>query len=119
MFDPANDPSGNSLRQRASMYKSQFDQAGQDEARQHGQLVGFGGLGPLQDPMWQGLFQALDEQEVDKVAGASPSPTTRYSALPEAQMGYAPTFNPQFQRSAVTGKGMHQNMPLQGLMGAR
>lgn len=122
MYPVNNDSLGNGLMQRAAAHRTQFNQDAQENARQHGQLVGFGQLGPLQDPMWEGLFQAMDEQGVRGVKGGDAG---GYQGLPESHAGiYQPTFNPQYQQSAhqqmgpATGLNPNMSGPLGGLQGA-
>lgn len=85
------DPLGIGASYRGSRYKQDFEDEGRENAREQGQLVGFGNLGPLPDPMWTGLFQALDEAGVGRARGGG--------MLPESNVGYQPTFNPAFQAS--------------------
>jgi hypothetical protein len=71
MRNPNSDPLGLGLRQRAAEHQQRFAQQGQENARAQGQLVNFGQLGPLKDPMWDAMFQSWDEAGVDKVGDAS------------------------------------------------
>lgn len=80
--NPLNDDKlGIGLRQRAKEAHRAFETEGRDYAKSQGQLVSFGQLGPLRDPMWDAYFQALDEQGVSKMAGGS---------LTSSPVGYNP-----------------------------
>jgi len=72
------DPLGIGLRQRARDYRSTINPSG------------LGDMGPLRDPMWEGLFQAMDEQNVGKVGQEGgqfgPLPSTVSSYLPQYGM---------------------------------
>ncbi len=60
-------------------------------------------FGPLPSPMWEGLFQAMQENGVSKVGEESGG---QFGALPS-------TYNPNFQQSAASSGG-----PLSGLQSA-
>lgn len=115
-MDPMNnDPLGIGLKMRAQEHRRQFDETGRTNALNHGQMVGFGHLGPLQDPMWEGLFQAMDEQGVDKTAGGD---SNGYSGLPESTAGiYKPTYGTG-QQSAAQPMPYTQSAAQRGLQAA-
>ena len=65
------DPLGIGLRSRAADYQRQLNP------------TGLGELGPLRDPMWEGLFQALQEAGVSGVkGGASPEGSNQLRGVP-------------------------------------
>lgn len=99
------DPLGNAVQGRGMQRRFEF-------AQEHPGTS----FGPLPDPKWEGLFQAMQEQGVDKVAdnsvgeargmwgnGTSDPYRPRFSSLPS-------TYNPNYQQSALG--------PLQGLQNA-
>lgn len=92
------DPLGISVKSRAKEHRRRFEAAGRTQARQQGQLVGFGQLGPLPDPQWDGMLQAWEENGVNRVRGGS---------LPQARL------TPQLGAPSVdaidraTGTGAH------------
>src|SRR3990167_4985648 len=65
------DPLGVGARQRAADYHRQWEEDQREQARQQGQYVSFGQLGPLRDPSWDAYFQVLQEKGVDRLAGGS------------------------------------------------
>lgn len=72
------DPLGIGLRQRARDFRSSINPSG------------LGDQGPLRDPMWEGLFQAMDEQNVSRVGQQGgqfgPLPSTIDQRLPQRGM---------------------------------
>lgn len=97
MFDAASDPLGVGLRSRAADYKTLWQQAADQNARDHGQLVSFGHIGPLSDPRMDGFFQAMQEAGVDKVGDASTGMKKGMFGGSEAPS----TFDPASQSSAI------------------
>lgn len=97
------DPLGSAVQGRGLQRRFQFQQQHPGSS-----------FGPLPSAAWEGLFQAMQENGVDKVADNSVGEArgmfgqgggNHFSALPS-------TYNPQFQHSAAQGG------PLQGLQGA-
>lgn len=104
MFNPNTDPLGNGLKSRAAEYKNAWQQAADQNARDHGQLVSFGHIGPLSNPAWDGFYQAMQEKGVDRLADSS-------VGMKKGMFGGfdAPdTFNANFQQSAVASKPSNQ-----------
>lgn len=66
-------------------------------------------FGPLPDPKWDGLFQAMDEQHVDKVAGGpSPSGSNAFRGQPMQMGGAFPTATGQ-RSGPMMGYGAPDN----------
>ena len=82
------DPLGIGLRQRANESRRQYENQNHALARANGQLVGFGHLGPLSDPMWDAFKQAYHERGVSKMSGGS---------LPMSRFGESTVFDPSVQ----------------------
>lgn len=97
MFDAASDPLGVGLRSRAADYKTLWQQTADQNARDHGQLVSFGHIGPLSDPSTDAFFQAMQEAGVDKIGDAS-------TGMKKGMFGgyqAGSTYDPQSQSSAI------------------
>lgn len=104
MFNSATDPLGISLKARAADHRRNYEI----------QNLGFN-MGPLKDPMWDGLFQAYQEAGVDNLADDSVGAHDTRSR--DAMWDQAPptpqTFGP-YQGSALAGGfGMAPKDPTQ------
>lgn len=134
-YDQADDPLGIGLQERARQHRERFNQLGQQNAANHGQLVSFGRPSLPMSPSMEGLFQSMQEQGMTKLGADSGS---QFGALPStAQAGqvgmesYAPrsthigmaahgggdtglgvpsTFDPRFQSSAAV-RGLQKPAP--------
>lgn len=87
MFDAATDPLGIGVKSRGMNRRQQF------EMRNLGH-----NMGPLADPQWQGLLQALQEAGVSRVADNS---VGEARGMFSPSTPYEPTFDPETQSSAV------------------
>ena len=95
------DPLGLGLRQRANASRREYEDKNRALGKANGQLVGFGNLGPLPDPMWDAFKQAYHEQGVSRMGGGS---------LPMSRFGQSTVFDPQQQT------GIDQYAPEYGAM---
>lgn len=112
-FDPATDPLGIALKERARKHREQWKA---DDARKYQDLQrdSFGtGLGlfgpsrmpggsswlggPASDPAWDGFFQAMAEAGVDRVGDSSVGADKGWWSPPAEA---SPGFDPRFQTSA-------------------
>lgn len=120
-WNAQDDPQGVGLRSRAAAYKTDWGNAAKENARQHGQLVSFGQVGPISDPKWDAFMQAMDEAGVSKVGDDSMG--VEKGMWGAASPGVS-TFNPAFQSSAVLDSGRSRQInarphpALEGLMRA-
>lgn len=87
-----------SLKQQAKEHQSAFKAAARENGRRNGQLVSFGHLGPLKDPMWDAMFQAMENQGVTELADSSVGAKKKMWGK---SRGYQPTFDPTFQGTAA------------------
>mgnify|MGYP001589202491 CR=1 FL=1 len=70
-FNQGDDPLGIGLQERGRQNRERFNQAGQANAAQHGQLVPFSLPSLSMSPSMEGLFQAMQERGMDKLADPS------------------------------------------------
>lgn len=110
IFNSQDDALGNGLMSRAAAYKNDWNLQAKENARQHGQLVSFGQIGPMGDPRWDAFFQAMDEAGVSKAGDNS-------MGVKQGMFGGAAplpsTFDPTFQRSAVVDSGRSRQINAQ------
>lgn len=84
-----NDPIGTGLKERAREHNRQYAAQSRERGRRNGQLVSFSLPNYLSDPTMDAFKQSLYDAGADRIGVESSGP------------GYAGTFNPLFQHSAV------------------